>query len=86
MLSKLYEKYGDDPLFRDAMESFFRNMLETKKLTPEQLRDLFGVKFLPEQVREMVMEDIEEAQEALELKKYLEENEDKVYKFLTQVT
>ena len=86
MLSRLYEKYGDDPLFRDAMESFFRNMLEAKKLTPEQLGEILGVKFLPKQVREMVMEDIEEAQEGLKLKKYLEENEDKVYKFLTQVT
>ena len=84
MLTRLYKKYGYDPMFRDAMESLYRGIMERKNLTPDQLGEFFGARFLPKDIREMMLEDIEEAQEALELKKYLEANEDKVHQFLIQ--
>jgi len=84
MLTRLYKKYGDDAMFRDTMEAFYRRVMEKKGLTATQLEDILGAQSLSKDVREMVLEDIAEAQEALKLKRYLEANEDKVYRFLTQ--
>ncbi len=84
MLTRLYKKYGDDAMFRDTMEAFYRRVMEKKGLSATQLEDILGARFLSKDVREMVLEDIAEAQEALELKRYLEANEDRVYRFLTQ--
>lgn len=83
-LRSLYKKHGDNPIFRQDMENWFIQLMEKKGWSPEKLKKALGVQFLPEDVREMVIEDIKEAQETIELRKYLEDNKEKVYKFLSQ--
>jgi len=83
-LIRLYRKYGDDPRFRDAMEAFYIRLIENKGWSPQQIVDMLGIKFMPDDVQEMVVEDLEEAVETLKLKKFLKENKEKVYKFLAQ--
>ena len=85
-LIRLYRKYGDDPRFRDTIEAFYIRLIENKGFSPQQIVDMLGIKFMPDDVQEMVIEDLEEAVETLKLKKFLKENEAKVYKFLTQAS
>ena len=83
-LISLYRKHGDNPMFRQTMENLFIRLMEKRGLTPQNLKEILGIHFLPEDVRDMVIEDIEEAQETIELRKYLENNKEKVYRFLSQ--
>jgi len=85
-LIRLYRKYGDDPEFRNAMEAFYIKLIESKGLNPQQIGEIIGIKFMPKDVQEMIMEDLEESVETLRAREFLKENKEKVYRFLSQAS
>ncbi len=79
LLEKAYKEYNNNLLFRNAMVSTFMEILE--ELPEVEKEDL--VKFLEslnlrKEVKELVIEDIEEATENLAIKNHLIANEERL--------
>jgi hypothetical protein len=80
LLEKTYRKYGDNTLFRSAMEGVFSRIYEETKdsCSEGEFIDFISSLGLTRKVKELLKEDAEEAVDTYKLKQECEKNKERL--------
>lgn len=78
LIERLYRRYADDCIFRNTIISFFVELCQRAPELKEKLPAVIESANIDAEVKELILEDIEEAVENLALKKYLKANKERI--------